>query len=210
MTEHQQQGPVPHFLAEPRAEAAAPGIVVVMEGMGITQQLIRVCQRLAGLGYASIAPDLYHRAGGSDEARAPELFGGLQDDEVVADITWAAGRLRDIGAPGVSLVGFCSGGRQAYLAAARGAFRSIVAFYGGGIGDLMAPPCPVLLVYGAQDEHIDEDDRSRATARHPDDTVIYTEAGHAFLRDGSDFFRADAAADAWERMSDFLAATNPI
>ena len=57
---------VPFFTSVPAAPPPWPGIVVVMEGNGISPQLLRVCERLAAEGYATVAPDLYWRFGGSD------------------------------------------------------------------------------------------------------------------------------------------------
>ena len=63
--------PAPFFLAQPASGTAGhPAIVVIMEGNGMSQQLLRVCQRLAHEGYTAIAPDLFHHFGGSDDARA--------------------------------------------------------------------------------------------------------------------------------------------
>src|ERR1700722_599756 len=50
---------LPYFLALPEASGPWPGVVVIHEGGGITSQLLRVCERLAGEGYAAIAPDLF-------------------------------------------------------------------------------------------------------------------------------------------------------
>ena len=61
---------VPYFLARPSAAPPWPGVVVVMEGNGMSQQLLRVCQRFAAEGYVVEAPDLFHRFGGSDSDRA--------------------------------------------------------------------------------------------------------------------------------------------
>ena len=63
---------VPFFTAVPATPPPWPGIVVVMEGNGISPQLLRVCERLAHEGYATVAPDLYWRSGGSDPAKAME------------------------------------------------------------------------------------------------------------------------------------------
>jgi carboxymethylenebutenolidase len=60
--------PVPFFLARPAVEPPWPGIAVLMEGNGMSTQLLRVCERLAGAGYGAIAPDLFHRTGGSRAA----------------------------------------------------------------------------------------------------------------------------------------------
>src|SRR6516225_1505239 len=58
---------VPFFMSTPAAPPPWPGVIVVMEGNGISPQLLRVCERLAAAGYAAVAPDLFAFFGGSDE-----------------------------------------------------------------------------------------------------------------------------------------------
>ena len=60
---------VPYFCARPRAASSA-GVLLFMEGNGMSPQLLRVAQRLAGEGYHVVAPDVFHRFGGSDPERS--------------------------------------------------------------------------------------------------------------------------------------------
>src|SRR5437764_750550 len=55
---------LPYYLSLPAAPPPWPGVVVIHEGNGMSQQLLRVCERLAAEGYATIAPDLFFRTGG--------------------------------------------------------------------------------------------------------------------------------------------------
>src|SRR4051812_14236983 len=98
---------LPYFLARPAGDAPAPGIVVIQEANGVTSQLLRVCQRLAGHGYMAIAPDLFFRVGGTESAPYPELTGSLTTAQVESDLTEAAGLLRRHGATSVGVTGFC-------------------------------------------------------------------------------------------------------
>jgi carboxymethylenebutenolidase len=66
---------LPYFIALPAAAPPWPGVVVLHEGNGISTQLLRVCQRLAGEGYGAIAPDLFFRAGGTEAATSPCSWG---------------------------------------------------------------------------------------------------------------------------------------
>jgi len=111
---------VPFFTSVPAAPPPWPGIVVVMEGNGISPQLLRVCERLAHEGYATVAPDLYWRFGGSDPTRAMDHLGALQHADGRADIVESVSWLRAIGATKVGITGFCMGGGYAYLAAISG------------------------------------------------------------------------------------------
>jgi carboxymethylenebutenolidase len=196
---------LPYFLALPEEEGPWPGIVVIHEGGGISAQLLRVCERLAGDGYAAIAPDLLFRTGGSEAADFATLIGALVPEQALADVTEAADTLRRLGADRIGVTGFCMGGRYAWYTAVHGdGFAGAVGFYGGGIADELGEPrCPTLLLFGGQDPYIPPGDIERVAARHPD-TIVYPEAGHGFMRDRSDSYHEASALDAWARTLAFF------
>jgi carboxymethylenebutenolidase len=196
---------LPYFLALPDTAPPWPGIVVLHEGNGITPQLLRLCQRLAGEDYGVIAPDLFFRAGGSEAGDFATLIGSLAPERTRADIFAAADHLRAAGASSVGVTGFCLGGLLTYRSALAGdGFAAAVGFYGAGIAaELGEPGCPTLLVFGGTDNYIPAAAIEAVKARHAD-TVVYPEAGHGFMRDGSTSYREDAATDAWGRMLGFF------
>jgi carboxymethylenebutenolidase len=177
-----------------------------MEGMGITPQLLRVCERFAGEGYAAAAPDLYHRFGGSNPDAGGTPFAELRHADGRADIVEVVARLRDLGAATVGVTGFCMGGGYAYLAAVSGVDVDAAApFYGGGIAQHLGDPyCPLLCFFGGHDEWIPRDDIAAVEKAHPGEVVVYEEAGHGFMRDGSDSYDEAAATDAWRRLMEFF------
>jgi carboxymethylenebutenolidase len=197
---------LPYFLALPEAAPPWPGVVVIHEGNGITPQLLRLCQRLAGAGYGDIAPDLFFRAGGTEAGDFATLMGSLAPDRTRADIRTSADHLRGAGAAAVGVTGFCMGGLLTYRAAVAGdGFAAAVGFYGAGISaELSEPACPTLLLFGGTDNYIPPAAIEAVRFRHPD-TVVYPEAGHGFMRDGSTSYREDDATDAWARMLGFFA-----
>jgi carboxymethylenebutenolidase len=196
---------VPYFTALPDRPPPWPGIVVVMEGTGISPQLLRVCERLAQEGFATVAPDLYWRFGGGDPDKTMEYVGALRHADGLADVAGAVGRLRSLGASRIGATGFCMGGGYAYLAALSGEVDAAVPFYGGGIAQhLGSPRCPLLAFFGGRDEWIPRDDVARVEQHHSGDVVVYEDAGHGFMRDGSDSYHETAAADAWGRMLEFF------
>src|SRR6202030_691506 len=77
---------VPFFTAVPATPPPWPGVVVVMEGNGISPQLLRVCERLAHEGYATVAPDLYWRFGGSDPDKGDEHYPNLLHSDGLGDV----------------------------------------------------------------------------------------------------------------------------
>jgi len=197
---------LPYFTARPASGGPAPGIVIVHEGNGMGPQLLRVAQRLAGEGYATIAPDLFFRAGGSEASDFGTLMGSLDRDRTQADLRDAATLLRSQGSPVVGITGFCMGGLLSYRAAVSGGFDAAVGFYGAGISrELGAPACPTLLLFGGVDAYIPTSEIDAVVAHHPD-TVVYPNAGHGFMRDGSENFNEAAAADGWKRLLAFFGA----
>ena len=201
---------VPYFTARPvDAKPGGPGVVLILEGYGISPQLLRVAQRLAHVGYTVVAPDLFHRFGGSDPdaARDEGWLSKLTDDEIIDDVNGAHATLRSFGVGPIGITGFCMGGRISYLAAVRGVDLACAApFYGSGIGRLLGPTsCPVQFFYGGEDPWIPHDEIERVEAQHPGQVKVYPTAGHGFFRDGSESYHAEAAADAWERLQAFFA-----
>ena len=196
--------PTPYFLARPDGVPRG-GIVVVMEGNGMGWQLLRVCERLAGEGYAVAAPDVYHRfaAGEGDWETA---FATLTPEEALADLRAAIQVLREQGAAKVGITGFCMGGRLSYLASISDLGLAAAApFYGAGIeGMLSSPGCPVRLFFGDKDPYIPAEAIERVKAHHGDDVVVYPGATHGFMRDGTEDHAPEAAGDAWRQLLDFF------
>jgi carboxymethylenebutenolidase len=192
---------LPYFFARPAADPPWPGVVVIHEGNGISPQLLRVCQRLAAEGYAAIAPDLFFRAGGTEAGDFAALMGSLELEQVRADLDGSAATLRALGAERIGVTGFCMGGAFSYLSAlGSDAFAAAVGFYGARIAsELGSPRCPTLLLFGGNDPYISEEDLAAIVAHHPE-TVVYPEATHGFMRDGSESYDEAAATDGWARL----------
>jgi carboxymethylenebutenolidase len=197
---------LPYFTARPAGDDPPAGIVVIHEGNGMSPQLLRFCERLAAEGYAVVAPDLFVHAGGPEAADFGTLIGSLDDRRTQDELDAMAAHLRDRGARRVGVTGFCMGGRWSWRCATRGTgFDAAVGFYGGGIAqDGGTPTIPTLLFFGGQDEWVPTADIEAVQAMHPD-TVVYPTAGHGFMRDGSESYHAEAAADAWPRTLAFFA-----
>jgi carboxymethylenebutenolidase len=197
---------VPYFHARPAGPPPWPGVVVIHEGNGMSTQLLQVCQRLAGNGYAVVAPDLFWRFGGSDPEAYMDHLRAIDRNDVRADLAGAAALLRELGASSVGVTGFCMGGTFSYLAATSGVDVQCAApFYGSGIAqDLKQPGCPMLLFFGGRDDYIPMADIEAAEAYFPGRVVVYPEAGHGFMRDGSESYSEAAATDAWRRLLDFF------
>lgn len=196
---------VPYFHARPSGPPPWPGVVVVPEGNGISPQLLRVCQRLAREGYAVAAPDVFWRLGGSDPARPLRELGNLRMRDLVQDVSDCVDVLHEAGATKIGVTGFCLGGRITYGAATTLGLDAAVPFYGAGIDKMLSTPtCPILLFFGGRDEYISAEEVARVQAHHGDDVVLYPDAEHGFMRDGSENYHEAAASDAWSRLLEFF------
>lgn len=218
------------YLARPLGPGPFPSVVVIHHAPGLDEETLDVVRRLAGHGYVALAPHLYTREG-VDTGTAAKIVrerGGLPDDQMVGDVGAALDRLRSepYTSGRVGVVGFCSGGRQAYLAACRLAFDAAVDCYGGSV---VAGPekltaqrpvapidltgslsCPVLGIFGGDDPHVPPDHIAavkKAAEEHGKSFAyqVYDGAPHAFLGHYHVSYRVREANDAWHRIFGFLA-----
>ena len=134
------------YCARPDSEPRG-AIVVIQEIFGVNAGIRRKCDRLAADGYLALAPDLFWRIERGVELdpdveaefqRALELLGQFEQDQGVADIEATIRHARrDLGVPRVGVVGYCLGGRLAYMVAARTDADASVGYYAVGIPDLL-------------------------------------------------------------------------
>lgn len=221
---------MPAFVARPaETQGNAPGIIVCQEAFGVNAHIRDVAERFARIGYIAIAPEFFHRQGAGIEVPYEDMQNAMaharamKDTEIEADEIAAYEWLRDngVGNLPISAVGFCIGGRMAFLAALTLNIESAVSFYGGRIAgdrenggltdrakDLRAP---MLFFWGGQDQHITPDkvrsitDAMRAVKR-PYTSVEFSDAGHAFFRDMSPTYNRSATMQAWALTLAFLRA----
>ena len=118
---------------------AVPGIVAVHHMPGWDEFYREFSERLARHGYSVICPDLYCRLGHGapdDIAAVARSRGGVRDDSVVADCGAALRWLKALPLSNgkVGIIGTCSGGRHALLAASRvTGFDAVADLWGGGV-----------------------------------------------------------------------------
>lgn len=134
------------FCARPTSEPRA-SIVVIQEIFGVNPGIRRKCERLAADGYLALAPDLFWRLEPGIQLdpdvpeefeRALALMGRFDQDQGVRDIEATIRHARNaLGVPKVGVVGYCLGGRLAYMVAARTDADASVGYYAVGIPDLL-------------------------------------------------------------------------
>jgi carboxymethylenebutenolidase len=211
------------YVTLPDDAGPAPGVTVCMHAPGVDQFICGIGDRLAEAGFASIAPDLYHRET-EPEDNPLKRMAKLRDDPVLRDLDAATTHLRglpEVRASHTGVIGFCMGGRLAFLYASQDpALRAAVVFYGGNIlvpwGSGPSPfersdriGCPVLGLFGEDDANPSPEDVARIDAEltrlgKAHEFESYAGAGHAFLNEDRPSYRPEAAADAWQRCLSWL------
>ncbi|MHC2108055.1 dienelactone hydrolase family protein [Methylobacterium sp.] len=225
-------GPMPAYRAVPNGAGPFPIVLVIEEIFGVHEYIKDICRRLAKAGYCAVAPELYARQGDLSTMTDPkiiirDIISKTPDAQWIGDLdataAWAASAAKgDAGRLGV--MGWCRGGRDAWLYAAhRRDLKAAVAWYGplGGdrtaiqprtAGDVAAEiHAPLLALYGGADTGIppssaeEARDKARQAGRSVE-LVIYPDAPHGFHADYRPSYRKDAAEDGWTRALAFLKA----
>ena len=203
------------YRALPEA-GTGPAVIVLQEIFGVNRHIREVCDFYAEEGYVAIAPDLFHPFEPgielgyepADFEQAFDYFKRLDVERAVADIGATVRATRALpevaskpGKGDVGVVGFCLGGKLAYLAAAHCDVDAAVGYYGVGIDDALDLAdqirCPMALHFGGLDQFSPPEtiDKIRAAFADRDDVqvFVYDNADHAFNRWGNDHYNPGAA-----------------
>jgi carboxymethylenebutenolidase len=197
---------LPYFVTLPR-NPSDRGVVVAHEGLGLTTQILRFAERLAGEGYMVAAPDFFFRTGGPRDEDWWTSINAIAEEELLDDLSAAISALRGLGATTVGVTGFCLGGRISYRAAKWAddlGVDAAVSFYGDYAAELGELHCPAILIFAGKDEYVSTESVAAAKAYHGDIVHVYPDNGHAFMRDGDPSYEPEAAADAWNRLLAFF------
>ena len=157
------------YVARP-AETPRAAILVIQEIFGVNAGIRRKCDKLAEEGYLAVAPDLFWRLEPGVELdpdiepefqRALDLMGKFNQDQGIRDIEATIHHIRrEEGVSKVGCVGYCLGGRLAYMTAARTDVNASVGYYGVGIDGLLnekhAIAHPLLLHIPTEDGFVDK------------------------------------------------------
>ena len=184
-------GELPAYFATPEGDGSWPGVVIVHDAFGLTSDIRRIADRVAGAGYLAIVPALYRR--GNRVACVVRTLKALQagDGPAVADLTAARDLLAaDPRCTGkVGTIGFCMGGGFSLLLAPRGVFDAAAPNYGlwPPDRDALEASCPTVASYGAKDRRLAgaaaELTGILERGRVPHDVKEYPGVGHAFMND---------------------------
>jgi carboxymethylenebutenolidase len=210
------------YLALPPA-GNGPGLLLLQEIFGVNAHIRTVAEQYALDGFVVLAPDVFWQQQRrldigytpDDVQRGRALAMAADKAALQRDLADAARHLRtrpEVRGRGIGAIGYCMGGRLAYAAAATAGIDAAVAYYGGGIQDMLdlAPriTCPVQFHYGALDANIPLSavDRVRAAmAGQPAEVFVYDAADHGFNCWARGSYHAASAALAHGRTLQFFA-----
>ena len=218
------------YYARPLAAGPFGSVVVIHHMPGYDPQTKEIARTFAVNGYNAICPNLYTReapgASPDDAAAAARAPGGVPDERLVGDVGGAVTFLRALENSNgkVGTIGYCSGGRQSFLAAVSLPLDAAVDCYGAFVvgnppegSPLKVGPivnktpnlsCPLLGLFGADDSHpspeqVGELEQALKAAGKTYEFHSYEGAGHAFFSVNRPSYRVEAANDGWQRIWDF-------
>jgi carboxymethylenebutenolidase len=206
------------------------GVVVIHHMPGYDESTKEIARKFAFHGYNVVMPNLYWReapgAAPDDAAATARANGGVPDERLVGDVAGAAGYLKGLSTANgkIGTIGYCSGGRQSFLAAVSLQIDAAVDCYGAFV--VGNPPegmplkvgpivdktpqlsCPLLGLFGAEDkypspEHVKELEEALKAAGKTYEFHTYENAGHAFFSVDRPSYRVEAAVDGWEKIFAF-------
>ena len=198
-------------------QRSGPGLVLLQEIFGINDFMKEMAERYAQEGYVVLVPDLFWRIepgvepgyGEADFARALDYNQRIDVDRAVDDIAATIDGLRArpemVGKIGV--VGYCLGGKLAYLAAARTEVNCAVSYYGVGLDtyldEVASVRCPLILHFAGDDAFCDAPTRERiqhafAQQAHVEQ-YVYPGCDHTFATPSHPHFDKPAALMAYSR-----------
>jgi carboxymethylenebutenolidase len=220
------------YLARPDGDGPYPGVAVLHHLLGLDEGTMEIVRRFAAHGFIAVCPNLHYREvrehGREGAWAASRAAGGVPDRRLVGDLAGALDYLRAAdGSNGkVGVIGYCSGGRQAFLGACSIDMDAAVDCYGSFVTNESPPQiplrlkpllhlagdlrCPLLGVFGGKDPNPSPADAqliARELARHGKhfELLEYPEAGHGFFAaDRADHYNVEAATDGWKRVLGFF------
>ncbi|MGH7523935.1 MAG: dienelactone hydrolase family protein [Gemmatimonadales bacterium] len=214
----------PAWVTHPAGDARHPGLILFQEAFGVNAHIRDLAGRFAGEGYVVAAPEMFHRTADPGFEAAYTDFESVRPhvekltaDGIAADAAAAYAFLqrdRRVDPDRIAAIGYCMGGRCAFVANATLPLRAAVSYYGGGIAPALLKRVPnlhgpQLFFWGEKDAKITPAIRASIidafrSVGKAFVNVDMSEAGHGFFCDQRAAYHADSAAEAWALTLAFL------
>ena len=177
------------YLATPIGEGPWPGVVVIQDAVGLSDDIKQQADRLAAAGYLAFAPDLYSGRGLKcviATIQASRSGKGPAYEDIEAARRWL--EARDDCTAKIGIIGFCMGGGFALLSSPRYPFAAASVNYGEvpeDAADVLAGACPVVASYGSADRvmqgRADRLEQALGSLGVDHDVKEYPGVGHSFM-----------------------------
>jgi carboxymethylenebutenolidase len=211
----------PIYVVRPEVAGPAPGVVILHEAWGLTEDVKSLARAAAACGFVAAAPDLLAGYSRVRAVRDAARGHGPSFHRIAKVVEWLGGN-GGADPDRTAAIGLSMGATMALRLATRGHFKVVAAYYGFTPPDEdLARCCPVVASYGDKDWLVrDQGVRLKKVLDDhgiPNDVKSYPDAGHSFLADPpsgpvagmmTQFLgigpSAEAGEDAWGRTSQFL------
>lgn len=211
------------YVAFPEKGTNHPVIIVIQEAFGVNSHIRNICERLCKEGYAVVSPDLYHRTAHLFEGSYTDFpsiaphYQAITIENLKADLQasyhWVTTQ-ENVNNEKVACIGFCLGGRVAFIANTFLPLAAGLSYYGGGL-DLLTEEAPNLIAdhafyWGGKDAHITPDKVQKVIDAVRDagknySSMLISYADHGFNCDERASYHPLAAKEAWSHSLSFLA-----
>ena len=211
------------YVATPDVRPPFPAIVLIQEIFGINENMRWTAKQLAAAGFLVVVPDLFWRVvpgieldptDAQDRARAMEINGSFDSRSGISDCRQAVDHVRRLASCNgrVAAVGYCLGGRLAFLLATQGGIDASVCFYPVAVQPelktLRVSKVPLLVHLGSDDALCQSEAqleiKAFVEAEKANRVIIYNGVGHGFARLGRSGGPATAADNAESTTREFL------
>lgn len=202
------------YLAKPIVDGQYPGVIMIHEWWGLTDNIKQMAEKLASHGYVVLAVDLYEGQVGTTADEARQLRTSFEQSQLTENMNSAVSYLEEQYSPSsLGSIGWCFGGAQSLnLALNNDNMDATVIYYGQLVTDteeLSKIDWPVLGIFAELDngippETVNEFEMSLVEVGIENDITIYPGVNHAFANPSGDRYAPDESKDAWQKTLTFF------